>query len=323
MPIRLTELLRKVEPDTERVVMETRQRFNQAVRRHLRDETRLHLTAAGERSDEREVRAVRVSVTAGLPDELKHQNFDDELALALVLAPLTRALEESHRGLSLLIPSVASLYEREDFVDSFADAGPALEQARESIAAMLEEASRANLLGKIFSIRDDVLGIYRYDLPTQPGWGETDDANARIELFWGVLGLVSKLLGVGVEPLTVKVLAHELAHAYTHVGADADGRRWGSLAFQRTDRALKEGLAQYYTWRVLDRLGKQAPGAMEAYEKLLPYQPRIYSVHLAWLEAFTPEEVRDAMLTIRCRGEGTIEEFEELLSAARTRRRNR
>jgi len=36
MPIRITDLLRKVEPETERVVIETRQRFNQAVRRHLR-----------------------------------------------------------------------------------------------------------------------------------------------------------------------------------------------------------------------------------------------------------------------------------------------
>ena len=38
MPIRITDLLRKVEPETERLVVETRQRFNQAVRRHLRDE---------------------------------------------------------------------------------------------------------------------------------------------------------------------------------------------------------------------------------------------------------------------------------------------
>ena len=33
MPIRIIDLLRKVEPETERVVMQTRQRFNQSVRR--------------------------------------------------------------------------------------------------------------------------------------------------------------------------------------------------------------------------------------------------------------------------------------------------
>ena len=134
MPIRITDLLRKVEPETERVVMETRQRFNQAVRRHLRDETRLHLTSGGERGDEKDVRAVRVAVTAGIPEELEDQEFDDGLALALALAPLTRLLEEAHLSLSGLIPSVARLYDREDFVEGFADAGPALDDARETIA---------------------------------------------------------------------------------------------------------------------------------------------------------------------------------------------
>jgi hypothetical protein len=322
MPIRITELLRQVGPETERVVSETRQRFNQAVRRHLRDETRLHLTASGERGDERDVRAVRVSVTTGMPEELEDQQFDDGLALALALAPLTRVLEESHLSLSSLIPSVARLYDRDDFGADFADAGPALEEARETIAELLKEASRANVLGQIFAIRSDVMGVYRFDPPAQPSWDDTDDANARIELFWGVIGLVSRLLGVSVEGLTVKVLAHELAHAYTHVGADADGRRWGTGSFQRTDRALLEGLAQYYTCRVLERLGKQAPGAMDAYEKLLPHQPDIYRSHLGWLERHTPEDVRHAMLTIRCRAAGSFAEFEALLGEARARRRS-
>ena len=136
-------------------------------------------------------------------------------------------------------------------------------------------------------------------------------------------GLVSRLLGVSVEGLTVKVLAHELAHAYTHVGADEDGRRWGSTAFQRTDRASLEGLAQYYTCRVLERLGKQAPGAIYAYEKLLPHQPAIYRTHLGWHEHHSPEEVREAMLTIRCREAGSLAEFEWLLRESKARRRNR
>lgn len=323
MAIRITDLLRKVEPETERVVSETRQRFNQAVRRHLRDETRLYLSTGGERGEERDVRAVRVAVTAGIPEELEDQEFDEGLALALALAPLTRVLEEAHVSISNAIPAVARLYDREDFVDAFADAGPTLEEARETIAAMLKEASRANVLGQIFAIREDVLGVYRFNPPTQPSWGDTDDANARIELFWGVIGLVSRLLGVSLEGLTVKVLAHELAHAYTHVGADADGRRWGTTAFQRTDRGLKEGLAQYYTCRVLERLGKQAPGAMDAYEKLLPHQPAIYRTHLDWLESHSPEEVREAMLTIRCRDAGRLDEFEWLLGEAKARRRDR
>jgi len=105
---------------------------------------------------------------------------------------------------------------------------------RDRLAALLKEASRANVLGQIFAIREDVLGVYRFNPPKQPSWGDTDDANARIELFWGVIGLVSRLLGVSLEGLTVKVLAHELAHAYTHVGADADGRAgWAASSTAR------------------------------------------------------------------------------------------
>lgn len=118
--------------------------------------------------------------------------------------------------------------------------------------------------------------MYRFNRPRQPSWGDTDDANARIGLFWGVIGLVSRHLGVSVAGLTVKVLAHELAHAYSH-----------------------------------------------AYEKLLPHQPEIYRTHLGWLERHSPEQVREAMLTIRCREAGSLAEFEWLLGESRTRRRNR
>jgi hypothetical protein len=205
----------------------------------------------------------------------------------------------------------------------FADVGPKLEAARESLAEMLKETSKANLLTQIFQIREDVLGAYFYERSTQGGKGHIDDGTSRIELFWGVIGLVSKLLGVSVAALTVKVLAHELAHAYTHRGADADGRRWDSAGLRNAERALKEGLAQYYTYRVLERLGKQAPDAMDAYERLLPHQPEIYRTHLNWVKDRSQEEVRDAMLTIRCRASGTVGEFESLLAETRTRRQYR
>lgn len=329
MPIRLTELIERVDPHTEKVVADTRQRFNQAVRGHLRDETRLTLSTAADGEEQREVRSVRVSVTAGYPEELEGQVFDDELALSLAIAPLTSALEDAHQSLAGLRPAIGRLDARADFTTRFPGATETLDEAQRLLAALIAEASRAKALDKIFAIRDDVLGVYRYTPPAQPSWDDTDEANSRIELYWGVIGLAARLLGVSVEALTVKVLAHELAHAYTHVGADADGRRWGSTAFSRTDRSLKEGLAQYYTWRVLERLGRQAMGsavarsALEAAEKLLPFQPKDYHTHRPWLEEFTPEEVREAMLTLRCHGAGKLADFEELLKQARQRRRSK
>jgi hypothetical protein len=57
------------------------------------------------------------------------------------------------------------------------------------------------------------------------------------------------LLGCQVEDLTIVVLVHELAHAYTQNGADIEGRRWATISFAKAETALKEGLAQYYTDR--------------------------------------------------------------------------
>ncbi len=84
---------------------------------------------------------------------------------------------------------------------------------------------------------------------------------------------------------------------------------------------LKEGLAQYYTARVVFQLEKQIPEAKEAYQRLLPHQPPAYSTHLPWLKEYTPEEVRLAMIETRRGGIGTIEIFEKALAEAGKRLR--
>ena len=38
-----------------------------------------------------------------------------------------------------------------------------------------------------------------------------------------VIGLISGILGVSVEALTIVTLIHELSHAYSHLGYDIDG----------------------------------------------------------------------------------------------------
>jgi hypothetical protein len=113
------------------------------------------------------------------------------------------------------------------------------------------------------------------------------------------------------------VLAHELAHAYTHLGRDIDGRRWEVQAFRDSEHALKEGLAQYYTARVAHRLLAQVPGCRAAYEALLPHQPRAYRAHVPWLADFTPEEVRYAMIAVRREASASLAEFERRLVGAR------
>jgi hypothetical protein len=127
---------------------------------------------------------------------------------------------------------------------------------------------------------------------------------------------------VSVEGLAVYVLAHELAHAYTHIGADADGMRWDDHAFASSERALKEGLAKYYAVLVLGRLERRIPEARIAHDKLLPHLPAPYHAHIPWLQHFTLEEVRDAMRTVRRNGIGKVQAFNDALDDARMRMRN-
>jgi len=87
---------------------------------------------------------------------------------------------------------------------------------------------------RIFDIREDVLGAYYFRIP-------------EIRLYWVVIGIVARAIGVSVEALTVVVLAHELAHAYTHLGHDIDNERWETERFARTELDIVEGLAQFYT----------------------------------------------------------------------------
>jgi hypothetical protein len=145
-------------------------------------------------------------------------------------------------------------------------------------------SSSSSLTGFILRVNEDVLGIYEYG-----------NAEPKIELYWGIIGLVARDLDVGVEDLTCVVFAHELAHAFTHVGSDANHVCWDSVQFQNTAHSVKEGLAQYFTELVCRHI--KVRGAHEAYERLLEQQPEAYRVQVGW-EA-KPENVRFALMKMR------------------------
>jgi molybdopterin-biosynthesis enzyme MoeA-like protein len=324
MTIPLSALLKRVAPETELIVEKTRHRFNQAVRQVLRAETRLQLNnlSSGDNGEEREVRAVRVFVTPGMPEELKPMQFEDSLWIAIELAPLRGALEMAQCAMNELSNPISQLMNNKEFAERYPESDYAIWSMHDLAAKLLEEAEKFDFLKRVFGVNEDVLGRYSFRRSQISSFAEDEPLpNVRVDLYWGVIGLVAKVLGVSVEALTVKVLAHELAHAYTHVGADADGKRWDANWFVDADRELKEGLAQYYTVRVLDRLDRQIPEAREAYEKLLPHQPKCYHTHVDWLIGYKPEEVRDAMLTVRRGPEGTLSEFNAALGVARKRLR--
>lgn len=142
---------------------------------------------------------------------------------------------------------------------------------------------------------------------------------ARIELYWAVIGRLSQFIDVSVENLTLVVLAHELSHAYTHLGIDTADHTWDDEGFIKTDNALREGLAQYYTALIVRHLDRKSEGVAVAYERLLEKQPDDYHAHVPWLRNSDSEAVHSTMVEERRKGIGKIGRFNTALNAAEHR----
>jgi hypothetical protein len=53
--------------------------------------------------------------------------------------------------------------------------------------------------------------------------------------------LISAQIGIDIEDLTVVILSHELAHAYTHMGLDIDDRKWETESFRDSENPFERG----------------------------------------------------------------------------------
>jgi hypothetical protein len=251
-----------------------------------------------------------------LPAPLKGVQFPEDFWLIAILSRYRHDLQQVHDGTVGVRKLAKELTADSRGKDVLRGRDAGLYPVDDLCREMLSHLDEYDPVKIILAVNEDVLGIYRYRLPSRL-WPEDDPWNGEIELYWGVIGLVGSALGVAVEDLTVVVLAHELAHAYTHLGSDIDGRRWGSVDFSTSAHELKEGLAQYYTHRVLDRLRPKLSGAFAAFELLVPKQPGAYQVHSNWIKNYSPEEVRLAMIEARRKGPGMLAAFEERLESAR------
>lgn len=139
------------------------------------------------------------------------------------------------------------------------------------VSYLVKELEKLSLIERIRNINEDILGAYFFRRP-------------KIYVYLMVIGLVAALLQVQVEALTIVVLAHELAHAYTHLGKDIDGQQWDTEAFAKSSLSIVEGLAQFYTEVVCRRLSERQPDAFAAYKKLLAMQSGPYVVHKEWVQ---------------------------------------
>jgi hypothetical protein len=313
MSIFLRDLIAAIDPSVEQRVRRTRDRSRAAIQEALRSECRLSMRSADELEEPGSTASVRVEIEPGYPEILEHVEFPDDLEHVLLLNGYRTQIEQvvsGLQGLEELREQLLHMPRPDHWVKVSADE---LAGVRSWGQMLLQVREAKDPLSEVLAVKQDILGVYEYDARCTD---EYEVNRAVIRLYWGVIGLFSKWLACSVEDLTIVVLAHELAHAYTQLGSDIEGRRWPSRDFSRADIELVEGLAQYYALQTLNRLSRRFPGALTTFELLLAKQSEPYHAHEPWLEHFTAEAVRRAMIEARRWREGSLEEYEDRLAHA-------
>jgi hypothetical protein len=315
MPIKLTDLIARVPAAVEAKVRRVRDQAGPGLREALRSECRLFFRTPAETEQGRAGAQVPVEVVPGYPLVLEEMTFPDDLERIMLLGRYRGLLEKARDGASGLVGLRDELLQRPEAGKWVSASRSDLQLVAMWAADLLKALDQHDPLKTALAVSEDFLGVYEYDAS---GLFADEQAvnRATIRLYWGVIGLVSEWMGCGVEDLAVVVLAHELAHAYTQLGADIEGLRWPATSFAAAETALKEGLAQYYTDRVLRRLERRHAGALAVFSALLPGQPAAYRAHEPWVRDSSPEAVRRAMLEVRRWKEGKLTDFNRRLAMA-------
>ncbi len=129
-----------------------------------------------------------------------------------------------------------------------------------------------------------------------------EPASATVTLFSRLLEWSARTLDVALRNLENVVFLHETIHAICHLGRDLDGRHWSEFALPSsrdptfTPSELHETLAQYFTLRMIERLGDA--GMMRAFEVLSDHQPKQYQAWRA-MRSTPIEEVRKLLIGAR------------------------
>lgn len=176
---------------------------------------------------------------------------------------------------------------------------------RNFLVALDARTQRAGVVECLLSLRNDYLGAY-----------EPAERSGHIVLHWGLIGLVAPRFGVSVEAMTLMVLAHEYAHALSHLGLDANGDHWELGSYLRADRHVHEGLANYFSEVALAASADWwFQEALVALRSLVQKQEPPYREFLHWQKDLKakPEAVRAALRMARTMPRVDAEEFRRLL----------
>jgi hypothetical protein len=279
-----------VPADAEERVVRAYRQWNQVIREHIRNETGLKLTEGDSRS------SIPVRVADGFTHQLARligEHNDPVLWRLIVGQPKLGGIVD---GLKFLLEDWQAFERWPNLPPAAKESEPALQRTME-VAAVLQGAVLAQQVReRLKGIHEDILGVYCI----------TGFQVSYIEIYWLPIAMFAAMQNVRIEDLTLVVLAHELAHGYTHVGRDIDGIRWADANFVDSAREVTEGLAQFYTQVITERIAGRIPGAKAAYEGLLQLQGGPYVVHQDWLKdkKRRGETIRFAMIAARSDARG-------------------
>ncbi|MGD9588733.1 MAG: hypothetical protein AB7Q37_03365 [Pyrinomonadaceae bacterium] len=295
----LKSVIEATSPQARTRVERAVKQWNQSLREHLRTETGLRLT------DGQRTQSVAVKVVDGMPQKFAEAigDFGGRIELLTTLPKL----EASLAGLAALARHRETITGN-DLCGGVQLSEDELARATSFIKNTVENLGKKEVLRSISAIDEDLMGAYFF-------------YDREIVIYWMPMALMADLLGVGLEALTVVTLAHELAHAYTHLGYDIDGENWNTEAFAKANVFIVEGLAQWYTAEVCTNIGGRNYDIYDAYEKDVNnyHAESPYSIHQVWEGGFKvqKEVVRLAMLKCRKQRITDYEGFENLLLAER------
>lgn len=290
---RATEIIKPLVPsDAEERVRRSFTQWNNIVRDHIRTETGLKLAAGGNRS------SIPVRVVKGFPTllaQLINQYRDPVMWRLIIGQPKLGGLIE---GLDFLLQNWEQFEQWPSLPEPARNGQPVLDRALKIATSLQQVALADNVLQKIKDIHEDILGVYRF----ATGQG------TNVELYWLPIAMVAAMIDVAIEDLTVVVLIHELAHGYTHIGCDIDGASWDDAGFCYSDLGVLEGLAQFYTEVISERLAARAPSIFTAYNALLKLQSGPYLAHREWMKV-DKRQIRETIrfTLIAARGHGIVD----------------
>ena len=334
MPIKLEELLSQIPQTYEKRLIELQKKERQRIGQALLAECRLTLNPSGDLERDSIKVKIPIHYEHGCPYELRNITFDEDILFFHKLVPYKRYLE----GAGVCAAQLVHLIENHSHmlesvnIEKHFDSSEWANLVQESISTtsdfsnfVLKNLIKRDPFQQILSVREDVLGAYvstNRDLHISANYKGHKNAlhnsygPGTIILYWAVIGLFSLWMDCEFDDLSLVVLIHELAHAYTQIGCDIQGRRWDPAYYSNSDSEVKEGLAQYYTHRVLNRNKDRYSGAFEVFKKMMDWQDPKYQVHKKWMQDSTPEAVRYALLAIRNYPDVTIQYFDHQLREA-------